>query len=341
MKFDFCIGNPPYQDGKSNERLYPYFYKACIDIASCVEMIFPNAWRSAKNSNGLSVLNNVKVKKDKQIVFIKDEHNVFNNVSGAEWTNIILWKRGFDNLLLGKQKVIDEMGNVSYEELPIDKSDVKKPDMIVSVSNKVNQFQEPKIISLVSSRKPYGFESDPLDNPAKYGLTLYDKYFDGSVLLHGLKSGRGRCSFYIDRALLPKESPLLDSYNLFVVKAGGNMDEKKGHLGGSYSSVLVAKPLDCCTEMYLEVGPFNSEKEVINAKKYFYTKFFRAVFYVNKFSQNTAKETYASVPRQDFTDKSDIDWSKSVYEIDLQLYKKYGLSDEEVKFIEEKIKPMK
>ena len=340
MKFDFCIGNPPYQDDKSNERLYPYFYKAGIDIAGCVEMIFPNAWRSAKNSNGLSVLNNAKVKKDKQIVFIKDEHNVFSNVPGAEWTNIILWKKGFDNLLLGKQKVIDERGNVFFEELPIDKSDVKKPELIVSVVNKVNKLGEPKVYSLVSSSKPYGFRSDPLDNPAKYGLTMHDNYFDGSVRLYGLKSGKGRCSFYIDRALLPKESPLLDSYKLFVVKAWGNMDEKKGYLGGSYSDVILANPLDCCSEMYLEVGPFASKLETFNAKKYFYTKFFRAVFYMNKFSQNTAKETYAFVPLQDFTDQSDIDWSKSVHEIDLQLYQKYGLSKEEIKFIEDKIKPM-
>ena len=46
------------------------------------------------------------------------------------------------------------------------------------------------------------------------------------------------------------------------------------------------------------------------------------------------------IPLQDFTDKSDIDWTKSVHEIDLQLYKKYVLSDKEIKFIEEKVKVM-
>ena len=43
---------------------------------------------------------------------------------------------------------------------------------------------------------------------------------------------------------------------------------------------------------------------------------------------------------QDFTEGSDIDWSKSVAEIDRQLYSKYGLTEEEIAFIESMIKPM-
>ena len=43
---------------------------------------------------------------------------------------------------------------------------------------------------------------------------------------------------------------------------------------------------------------------------------------------------------QDFTPDSDIDWTKSIPEIDQQLYTKYGLSQEEIDFIEEKVKAM-
>ena len=49
---------------------------------------------------------------------------------------------------------------------------------------------------------------------------------------------------------------------------------------------------------------------------------------------------YEFVPMQDFTSSSDIDWSKSVAEIDQQLYAKYGLDESEIAFIESKIKPM-
>ena len=133
---------------------------------------------------------------------------------------------------------------------------------------------------------------------------------------------------------------MLDTYKLFVVKAWGNMDEKNGYLGGSYSRILIAEPRDCCSEMYIEFGPFASCQEAENAKKYFYTKFFRAAFYKNKLSQNTARETYSSVPMQDFTESSDIDWSKSLDEIDEQLFDKYELSNEERSFVKEKIKPV-
>ena len=340
MKFDFCIGNPPYQAADNNLRLYPSMYLSGQQIADCVEMIFPNNWREVKTTNGLSVMNNEKVKRDKQIVVIQDLHNVFAGVAGAEWTNIIIWKSNYDNNLDGSQLVIDEEGNESIQKLPITKDDVNKPEEILSIVEKVEALNEDKIINLVSSRKPYGFESDILDNPEKYNKTLFDTDSTGLVKICGKKTGEGRTSRYIDRKQLPRETPLLDKYKLFVVKAWGNMDEKSGFLGGSYSELICAKPLDCCSEMYLEVGPFENEKETENACKYFNTKFFRAVFYKRKLSQNTAKDTYADVPIQNFTTDSDIDWSKSIHEIDEQLYKKYILTDKEIDFIEKHIKEM-
>ncbi|MBR6298065.1 MAG: hypothetical protein IKR34_02350 [Candidatus Gastranaerophilales bacterium] len=57
-------------------------------------------------------------------------------------------------------------------------------------------------------------------------------------------------------------------------------------------------------------------------------------------SVNLSKEKFQFVPLQDFTSNSDIDWSKPIAEIDAQLYKKYGLSEEEISFIESMIKPM-
>ena len=281
-----------------------------------------------------------KIKRDKQIVSIQDEHNAFVGVSGAEWTNIILWKRDYDNGLNGSQLVFDYKGKKSIQKLPIDKEEVKKPKVILDIVEKVNKLDEPKIISLVSASKPYGFRADPLDNPSKYHINLSKEKSKDSVRLFGKKNGEGRTSYYIERKSLPKESPLLEKYKLFVVKAWGNMDEKSGYLGGSYSQLLCAKPMDCCTEMYIEVGPFKNEKETMNAYKYFNTKFLRAVFYNRKLSQNTAKDTYADIPIQDFSNNSDIDWSKTIKGIDKQLYKKYKLTNQEIEFIEAHIKEM-
>lgn len=81
-------------------------------------------------------------------------------------------------------------------------------------------------------------------------------------------------------------------------------------------------------------------KEAENALKYVKGKFCRVMLGILKVTQNGKREMWQLVPLQDFTDKSDIDWSKSIHEIDLQLYKKYGLDENEIAFIESHVKEM-
>ena len=338
MKFDVVIGNPPYQEG--NYQIYTDFYVNAIKQANYVCLIFPTGWQQFKTANGLKKMNDIKIKRDNQIVHIDNRQNVFEGVAGAEWTNIILWKRFYNNGLNGKQRILLEGEYQGEVLLPTSKSDIEKPEEIFSIADKVGAFMSEKISSIGSARKPYGFEADPIDNPQKYNLTLSDSRTSHyNVRLFGNKS-RKRTHTFIERSKLVKESEMLESFKIFVPKAWGNMDERKGYLGGAFSEILVAKPFDACSEMYIEFGPFNNIDEAKNAKKYFYTKFFRAVFYKDKTSQNTARDTYRSVPLQNFTNNSDIDWSQPLAQIDQQLYKKYGLSEKEIAFIEEKVKEM-
>ena len=74
--------------------------------------------------------------------------------------------------------------------------------------------------------------------------------------------------------------------------------------------------------------------------KYIQTKFFHLLVAVLKNTQNAMQGAYKYVPLQDFTSESDIDWSKSIKEIDQQLYAKYGLTHEEIDFIESHVKTM-
>ncbi len=74
--------------------------------------------------------------------------------------------------------------------------------------------------------------------------------------------------------------------------------------------------------------------------KYIQTKFCRAMLSTLKVTQHNPKNTWKNVPLQDFTDKSDIDWSQSISDIDKQLYKKYGLEKKEIDFIDTHVKPM-
>ena len=107
-------------------------------------------------------------------------------------------------------------------------------------------------------------------------------------------------------------------------------------------NTFVGLPGTICTETYIMFG-FDlklDESSANNLSKYFSTRFSRFLHSLAKSSQHGTSKTYKFVPLQDFTSDSDIDWNKTIPEIDQQLYKKYKLTDEEIAFIEKMIKPM-
>lgn len=346
VKFDAVVGNPPYQNG--NEQIYALFIREAVKLAPVVSMIFPTGWQKPTNVNGLSALNTPEFKHSGHIVKVDNyyENNtspitLFNGVSTGG-VNVVLWNVNAttDNNFVPFYEYGVFKENI---RLPIEKEDIAKPLEIQNIWSKVQatiKNGEKTMADNGSASKPYGFRADPLSDPSKYGLTLKDSRTNNDDLrLYGLIN-RNRTFRYVARNEVKILSPLTDRWKVFVPKAWGNMDEKKGFLGGSYGAIFIGEPGDICSETYIEFGPFGGEIETQNAEKYFKTKFFRAVFYRNKISQNTARETFRGIPLQDFTQNSDIDWSKSIPEIDQQLYKKYGLTQEEIAFIESKVKPM-
>ena len=103
---------------------------------------------------------------------------------------------------------------------------------------------------------------------------------------------------------------------------------------------ILGKPNEICTETFLVIGPFETEEEMVNCESYISTKFFKFLLYFGKGTIHVTSSVFVLIPLQDFTSASDIDWSKSVHEIDLQLYRKYGLDEKEIALIEEKVKAM-
>ena len=106
------------------------------------------------------------------------------------------------------------------------------------------------------------------------------------------------------------------------------------------SSLDMLMPNEICTETYLVVDAFDTELEAKALQSYLKTCFVRFLISLLASTQHLSKEKFAYVPLQDFTSNSDIDWSQSIADIDRQLYAKYGLSDDEIAFIEKMIKPM-
>ena len=94
------------------------------------------------------------------------------------------------------------------------------------------------------------------------------------------------------------------------------------------------------TQSFISFGAFDSLTGAEACMKYIKTKFARCLLGTLKVTQDNPKNTWSNVPLQDFSENSDIDWTKSIKEIDAQLYDKYGLSYKEISFIEEKVSPM-
>ena len=127
----------------------------------------------------------------------------------------------------------------------------------------------------------------------------------------------------------------LNYYNVFVPEANGT-----GAIGEVLSTPVIGVPIIGHTDTFLSIGKFASAQEASACLKYIKSKFARCMLGTLKATQHNPKDTWVNVPMQDFTKESDIDWSKTIEELDAQLYAKYGLSDEEIAFIESMIKPM-
>lgn len=113
-----------------------------------------------------------------------------------------------------------------------------------------------------------------------------------------------------------------------------------GRFGETLSTPIVGGPNVGYTRSFIGIGAFDTEYEAQALLKYIKSKFVRTMLGMLKVTQDNTTDKWAKVPMQDFTPNSDIDWSKSIFQIDQQLYKKYNLSEKEIEFIESKVKKM-
>lgn len=160
----------------------------------------------------------------------------------------------------------------------------------------------------------------------------------GYIGIYGLE-GRERVTKWVKRNYI-KLPNNIDKYKVFVPKSNGT-----GAIGEVLSTPVIGVPVIGVpvighTLTFLSIGGFIKAPYAEACLKYIKTRFARLLLGTLKVTQDNPKDTWANVPMQDFSENSDIDWSKSVAEIDQQLYAKYKLSDKEISFIESMIKPM-
>ena len=186
----------------------------------------------------------------------------------------------------------------------------------ISIFEKVLSFKEISFDTLVSSRKPYGLET----NFKKFNKVKSDN--------EQIKLYRFGDNGYIDKPLIKNYSELIDSHKIFIPYASPG-DDSYPHL--ILSKPIIAKPNSACTETYLVIGPFASEKESLNVSNYMMTSFFRFMILLSKSSQHITKKTYKFAPIQNFEESWD----------DEKLYKKYGINTSEINFIDSLIRKFK
>lgn len=329
MKFDVVVGNPPYQSD-SKQQIYTDFYLLSRNIGDIVTLIFPVGWQQPKTANNLGKLNNVAIKQDPQIVFIDNRQNVFNGVTGAEWTNIIMWVRGYDNGLNGKQLIFVDGGNVTVDSLLISKSDMKKPNELFDLASLVGCVPDSSVSTVMSSLKPYGLRTDFFKNYDKYGLMQPSdiRISDSDLKIYGLLNRQQVLRYVPIDYSLPRVTDRLSKYKVFVGKAWGNWSNS--YIGGSYADIIVAKPNSLSTESYLESGSFDTLDFAMYHAKYLMTRFARSLLFINKYSQDNSKGAWVSVPLQDF---SEYWWTESIDSIDDHLFDKYNIPESIRRFV--------
>lgn len=348
MKFDVIIGNPPYQlsDGgaqASARPIYQLFVENAISLnPKYLCMIIPSRWMIG--GKGLDDFRQ-KMIEDKHFSSLHDFLNpkeCFPNNDIKGGVCFFLWDKDYNgpcNITSYTQNGIRRsIRNLKKEGVDI----FIRDEILVSILDKVLARNENTLDTIVSARKPYGLEAETMVSASKFGLPEFStEKIDGGYEIFGLGDKMKRTWKYLPKNYpIPKKSPCLDKYKVFIAEAYGC-----GNIGEVPSTPVLSTPVlstpgQLCTETFLEIGPFNNPQSAENVIKYIKTKFFRALVGIQKQTQHTTQKVYRFVPLLDFNSRKDIDWTKSVSNIDEQLFIRYGLDSEEIEYIQNNIQEM-
>lgn len=318
MQFDVIIGNPPYQlsdGGGSGSSAVPIYHRF-IDQAKRLEprflsMIVPSKWFSG--GKGLDQFRRTMLadRHLRSLIDFPDSRDAFNGVDVAGGVNFFLWDRDHPGTCTVETRTHDR--TISAERILNEYEVFVRDNRVLQIVKRVEGGTS--FSDQVSARQPFG-----IDSADEGGM-------DGELYLYA--SGRdGR----IDRKLVPKGGHLVDAWKVLLSKTSSEhagQTDKQG-MKRVLSRIEVMAPGTVATGSYLIIGPFGSESEAAHAADYLRTKFVRFLVTAILLTQNITRGSFQFVPGQDFS----RGWT------DEELYEKYGLTEDEIAFIESQIKPM-
>ncbi|MBQ7501744.1 Eco57I restriction-modification methylase domain-containing protein [bacterium] len=340
MEFDWAIGNPPYQEETertSDTPVYNRFMDSAYAVSARAALIHPARFLFGAGKTPRSW--NEKMLADEHFTVLHYEAESGSVFPGADIKGGLVISCRDERRSFGPLNIFT-------------------PDPILnSIAAKAAGLSEGSLADWVFAPESYAFT--PLmheENPRIKGLlsrghafdlttNIFDKlsglvFFEerpedgGSyVQIMGRKSGRRR-GMWIRREYIAAHANL-DLYKVLFPKSSG-----RGRFGEALPRPSAAPPGMGHTQTFISLGAFQTEYEARALVKYLLGKFARTMLGVLKVTQDNKKAVWRCVPRQNFRPDSDICWDLPTAEIDRQLYAKYGLSAEEIAFIEDRVRAM-
>ena len=340
MKFSAIVGNPPYQitdNGNGASDAAAPIYNRFVEISQSllpkyVSMIMPSKWMVGGRSELSGFLENMK--NDIRLAYIKDfrdDRIIFPTAHNDGGICYFMWdssKRikeidynyvAFNGEIVHSNYIKNRFTNYIIRDTRV------IPILEKIFPDEMSLCSENRFSSIVSKTRPFGLRKDIFNSPEKYpnsGLNIMP--FQNSVRLFGVKGKKGgakRTDGYVYESILTDKYNAINKYKIFFTT--------------TYSSDAVIPPeiirggiKDTCTETFLLIGPFDTKKEMENCAEYIESTFFRFLLFLGHGTMQVNQSVFNLIPIQDFSHK----WNDS------ELYKKYGLEEDEIAYIERIIK---
>jgi site-specific DNA-methyltransferase (adenine-specific) len=319
MKFDVIVGNPPYQlstggSGRQAKPIYQYFVQQAKKMnPRYLTMIIPDRWFAG--GMGLGDFRK-EMLEDKQMRKLVDYANSKDCFPGPDIPGGIcyfLWEKG----ATGDCKVTNiYQGNSVTSLRKLDEFETFiRFEPAVKILRKIIKINESKMTDIISGVRPFGIPTKA--RPEKKGdLFLISSGGSGNIASSIVTSGQD----------------MINKWKVMTSKtshdhAGQADNEGKRRV---LSRVEILPPKYVCTESYIILGSFETKVEAENCMRYVTSYFVRFLVSLLSFSQDITRERFSFVPMQDFSEP----WT------DEKLYEKYGLTQDEIAFIESMIRPM-
>ncbi len=321
MKFDVIIGNPPYQlnDGgnsASASPLYHHFVSQAMKLKPrYLTMIIPARWYAGGKGLDNFRSSMLSQKKISTIVDIANSADCFPGVNIAGGVCYFLWEREYTGDCTVKNMVKGEI--ISETQRPLNEfSYFVRNNTALSIIRKAIKDNK-TMCDAVFSRNYFGIPTT---------VTGISNKKEGYIPVLTSKG-----DIYVPKNQVSDKNDLLKKYKVVITYAmsGGNKPSSDG-MYQVVSSLKILTPNEACSETYLIINTFDFEEEAKNLVSYISTKFFRFLLLQALTSIHITKDKFCFVPKLEMS----CNWT------DKHLYTKYGLTEEEIVFIESMIKPM-